>query len=121
MNVRGANDSSVFGAKRGYMAAPSEVFASLQAVRVPAQVPPGAQFDVYIRKTQRGVQVASKTPLWRASGSVPVQHGRVVVSTTGKRHQQRPSAAPQGAAGAAGRARLVSVADFYFLFVAQGS
>ena len=88
-----------------------EVFASLQAVRVPAQVAPGAQFDVYIRKTQRGVQVASKTPLWRASGSMPVSHGRVVVSTNGKRHQQRPSAAQRGAAGAAGRARVVSVAD----------
>ena len=58
------------------MATQRQTLASWKDAVVPASVPPGAQFDVYLKCTRAGKQKLVAKPLWRASGNVPVVQAR---------------------------------------------
>ena len=67
-----------------------EKFDKLEDVIVPADVAPGASFQVMLKKTERGKTVWKETTLWNGSGACPAIQERHAEVVEGWRHEYRP-------------------------------
>ena len=84
------------------MAANEPVYASIDDVRVPANVAPGAKFSARTYGRRQGQRVPVAKHFWRASGNVPVIVPAIAAVSSGPRHAHRPSAVARRSAGVAG-------------------
>ena len=94
------------------------VYASVDAVQVPAGIEPGGHFTARVWGTAKGQRVAKVKHFWRASGNAPCNAREEAAAAEGPRHQHRPSAVARRVSGTA-RAQAIDNLQFQRCSISQ--